>query len=66
MEKGWLKVKEAATVIGISYKSLYSLLARGEIRHTRKKGLGIRIHRDWLDEWLREGEVVPIREQLER
>ena len=64
-QRHWLKVGEAAVYLGINPKSLYSLLSSGEIGHSRRKGIGIRIHIEKLDEYLREGEIPSVKEQLE-
>jgi excisionase family DNA binding protein len=64
MEKCWLRVSEAASYISINHKSMYALLARGEIPHSRRTGVGIRVHIDRLDEFLREGEVASVEQQI--
>jgi excisionase family DNA binding protein len=66
MEKCWLTVGEGAAMISVHKKSLYSLIAKGEIPHSRRSGIGIRIHIDALDAYLREGEVKSVKEQIER
>ena len=64
-EKSWLKVVEASSYLSIHPKTLYALLSRGEIAFSKRTGIGIRIHIDRLDEYLREAEVASVREQLE-
>jgi excisionase family DNA binding protein len=66
MERRWIKISEAAAMISIHPKSLYALIAKGEIPHSRRSGVGIRIHIDALDAYLREGEVKSVEEQLKR
>ena len=61
----WLKVGEAAVYLGINPKSLYSLLSSGEIGHSRRKGIGIRVCIEKLDEYLREGEIRSVKQQIE-
>ena len=64
-ERRWLTIREAASYISINHKSMYALLARGEISHSRRTGVGIRVHIDRLDEFLREGEIASIKQQIE-
>ena len=66
MERRWLKVTEGAHYLSIHPKSLYALLSKGEIAHSRRAGIGIRISRTTLDAFLEEAEVRSIKEQLSR
>lgn len=64
-ERRWLKVTEAARYLSINPKTLYAILSRGELHHVKRQGVGIRIDRIKLDEFLLEGETQSVREQLE-
>jgi excisionase family DNA binding protein len=64
MERRWLKAKEAAWYLGINPKTLYDLLAKGSIAHSRCAGIGIRIDKKRLDEMLENKEIPAVREQL--
>ena len=66
IQRMWLSVRESANFLGINKKSMYSLISKGEISHSRRSGVGIRVHVDKLDEFMREGEVKSIKKQLER
>ena len=66
MERRWISVRAASEYLSIHPKSLYSLISKGEIAYSRRAGIGIRIHRDTLDAYLREGEVRSVEEQLKR
>lgn len=65
MERRWISVRVASEYLSIHPKSLYALLSKGEIAYSRRAGIGIRIHIDALDAYLREGETQSVREQIE-
>jgi len=50
MDRGWLKIRDAAAWAGISPKTLRNWLGGG-LRHSRVGGI-ILIRRETLDEWL--------------
>lgn len=43
-----LKVRQVATELGVSVRTVYELIASGELRSIRIRG-AIRVPRDWLD-----------------
>ena len=60
----WLSAKEAASVLGVSTRTLYQFCRRGELRHARitmnRSGV-MRFRRSWLDAFMgstRDGTVV--------
>ena len=64
MEKRWFRVVEAADYLSLNPKTLYAILSRGELPHVKRRGVGIRIDRLKLDEFLLEGEIPSVREQI--
>lgn len=68
MERRWLKVREAAQYLGMNPKTLYDLIAKGEIVHSRPriKGvrIGIRLDVKKLDEILENAEIQTLDELL--
>ena len=62
--KCWLKVVEASDYLSVHPKTFYSLLSKGEIAFSKRTGVGIRVHIDRLDEYLRGGEIASVREQI--
>ena len=63
-ERRWLKVTEAAHYLSINPKTLYAILSKGGLHHVKRQGVGIRIDRTRLDEFMLEGEIPSIREQI--
>ena len=50
-----LTVDEAAGMMRVNRKTLYDLIAAGEVPGVRHYGRAIRIHRDTLLRWLADG-----------
>ena len=53
----WLTVREFADELGVSISTAYKWSAAGTNsgrfpRHTKLPNGSIRIHRDWLDDWM--------------
>ena len=51
----WLSSKEAAEIIGVDVRTVYSLCKREGLRHARltsSPNSVIRFRREWLDQWL--------------
>jgi excisionase family DNA binding protein len=62
----WLTVLQAAAVAQVGKKTIYRECAAGRLRHAKIGARrDIRIHRDWIDQWLLASstpiEVVPRR-----
>lgn len=54
MQKITLTVNEAATLIGVSAGTIYTMVRLGQIPHVRVRGR-ILFHRDVIETWLRAG-----------
>ena len=65
MERRWLKVAEASYYLGINKKTLYSILSRGELPYVKRRGIGIRLDKTKLDDFLLECETQSVEQQLE-
>jgi excisionase family DNA binding protein len=50
VERGWLKVKEAAVYSGLSERTIRGLLKQG-LRHSRLASGTVLIKVEWLDEY---------------
>ena len=66
MQRRWYRVNEVSEYLSIPPKSVYSLISKGIIPHTRIKGLGIRIDLPKLDELLEKHSIDSILNQLDR
>ena len=53
-------MKEAASYLGVSPCSVRRLVKRKEIPVICKKGLGIKFHKEAIDEWLKQGSSKPL------
>ena len=53
-----LTVIQAAEMLNVHKITLYKLIEAKKIPHIRKKGLGIRLDPDELDEWAKKGSVA--------
>jgi excisionase family DNA binding protein len=59
-ESPWLTVKEAATTAKCGAKLIYREIKAGRLRAARiGNRRDLRIHRDWIDDWL-ERSATPI------
>jgi excisionase family DNA binding protein len=59
MEKRWLKVEEAAALLGIHKVTLYKLCKAGRIAHARIKGVGLRVDGTRLEQMIEKQVIVP-------
>jgi excisionase family DNA binding protein len=56
----WLTVAETATIAKCGKKTIYKEITAGRLRAARIGGRrDLRIHRDWIDQWL-ERSATPI------
>ena len=63
-ESPWLTIKEACPVAKVGAKLLYREIKAGRLRAARiGDRRDLRIHRDWIDEWL-EGSAKPVEIKL--
>lgn len=51
-DRDWLSPKGAASSVLAGPRSIYRAIASGELRAVMVNGRDIRIHRDWLAEWM--------------
>lgn len=58
----YMTVKEAAELLGMSTRSVYAAIERGELKALVRRGYvkGYRISRQEVDRWMRE-EWVPVK-----
>lgn len=64
MERRWYTATEIAAYLSLNPKTVYDLCSRGILPFTKKKGIGLRIDKQKLDEMLESEEVLPLEEQL--
>jgi len=56
MNKALLTVKELSSYLHVHPKTIYRLIEKRQIRHIKKRGLGIRFKMEDIEEWLASGE----------
>lgn len=56
-----MTVDETADLLRVNRKTIYDLIARGELPGVRRVGRSIRISRDAVLDWLGQGGVPPTR-----
>ncbi len=61
----WITVKQAAIILSIKEKTLYSLVTQGRIPHSRI-GKMVRFDKDELDTWMRSKKVGSIKAQVDK
>jgi len=54
-KQGLLTVKELSSYLGVSPCTVYRLVENQEVPFIRRKGLGLRFHREAIEEWLKQG-----------
>src|SRR4030042_6209940 len=57
--QGLLTVKELSSYLGISPYTVYKLKKRREIPFIKQNGIGLRFHREDIDEWRKSRTVKP-------
>ena len=59
LERCWLRVTEAADLLGMSPRTLYRSCKRGQVPFTKVPGIGLRIDKRRLDELLESRSLGP-------
>jgi excisionase family DNA binding protein len=64
----WITISEAAQIVGVGEKALYTAIKQGRLRAARVGDRrGLRLTEEWLDEWmLSRTNVVAIIGKVER
>ena len=63
-EQGLLTVKELSSFLGVCPSTIYRWVENQEIPHIKRNGLGIRFHKEAIDEWLKKSTVKPMEDVL--
>lgn len=62
MKESLLTVKELSFFLHVHPKTIYRWIKNGQIRHIKKRGLGIRFRKSKIDDWIESGqnEIYPV------